>query len=332
VIWGAWPSYPRLSITTTLSAQDLVALRCAIGGLLFLPVLKHGARRISPRGWREGLTLAFLQDAPLAMLVTLGLRFAPAGHMAALSPGLLPLLAASVGYVFLNERLSSTRICGIALMGSVLSLWCLSAWVYSRGPPGRAMSCSCALASWAQPMRFVCADRVFPHSRALRSSASIRCCSICRATLWLPSSSLFAVSPAELLFQGYQGFLMGAVSLFSLSRAIVALGATRATAFISLVPVLITVVYSARQLSAKCHRSSKTPRSSALASACSSRPGLYPFISAAGHPIRRAQVLGKKSLGNDRTLYPRGRGAINPNPIKPPFDNPRRTTTIPATK
>jgi drug/metabolite transporter (DMT)-like permease len=30
---------------------------------------------------------------------------------------------------------------------------------------------------------------------------------------------------------------MGAVSLFSLSRAIVALGATRATAFISLVPV-----------------------------------------------------------------------------------------------
>ena len=117
VIWSAWPSYTRLSITTTLSAPDLVALRYAIGGLLFLPVLIHGARRISPRGWREGLTLAFLQGAPLAMLVTLGLRFAPAGHMAALSPGLLPLFAASVGYVFLNEPLSSTRICAIALIG-----------------------------------------------------------------------------------------------------------------------------------------------------------------------------------------------------------------------
>jgi hypothetical protein len=43
VIWSAWPSYTRLSITTTLSAQDLVALRYAIGCLLFLPVLIHGA-------------------------------------------------------------------------------------------------------------------------------------------------------------------------------------------------------------------------------------------------------------------------------------------------
>jgi drug/metabolite transporter (DMT)-like permease len=38
---------------------------------------------------------------------------------------------------------------------------------------------------------------------------------------------------------------MGAVSLFSLSRAIVALGATRATAFISLVPVLGSVLGTA---------------------------------------------------------------------------------------
>jgi drug/metabolite transporter (DMT)-like permease len=55
---------------------------------------------------------------------------------------------------------------------------------------------------------------------------------------WLPSSNLFTVGREELLFQGfYQGVLMGAVSLFSLSRAIVMLGAMRATAFISLVPV-----------------------------------------------------------------------------------------------
>jgi drug/metabolite transporter (DMT)-like permease len=241
VIWSAWPSYTRLSITTTLSAQDLVALRYAIGGLLFLPVLIHGARRISPRGWREGLTLAFLQGAPLAMLVTLGLRFAPAGHMAALSPGLLPLFAASVGYVFLNERLSSTRICGIALIGfGALALVLVSVGVLTGS-------------AWKGDVLFVCAGFMGATYAvrmrrsglsALEGAALISVYSMLLylplyATLWLPSSSLFAVSPAELLFQGfYQGFLMGAVSLFSLSRAIVALGATRATAFISLVPVL----------------------------------------------------------------------------------------------
>jgi drug/metabolite transporter (DMT)-like permease len=112
VIWSAWPSCTRLSITKTLSPQDLVALRYAIGGLLFLPILIHGAHRISPRGWREGLTLAFLQGAPLAMLVTLGLRFAPAGHMAALSPGLLPLFAASVGYVVSLRRRPPCSVTG----------------------------------------------------------------------------------------------------------------------------------------------------------------------------------------------------------------------------
>jgi drug/metabolite transporter (DMT)-like permease len=56
---------------------------------------------------------------------------------------------------------------------------------------------------------------------------------------WLSSGRLGQVSARELLFQAfYQGVLMGAVALFSFSRAIVILGATRATAFLSLVPVL----------------------------------------------------------------------------------------------
>ncbi len=47
----------------------------------------------------------------------------------------------------------------------------------------------------------------------------------------------------EVVFQAlYQGVLMGAVTLFSLSRAIVILGAARAGAFLSLVPVLATVL------------------------------------------------------------------------------------------
>jgi drug/metabolite transporter (DMT)-like permease len=248
VIWSAWPSYTRLSITTTLSAPDLVALRYAIGGLLFLPVLIHCARRISPRGWREGLTLAFFQGAPLAMLVTVGLRFAPAGHMAALSPGLLPLFAASISYIFLNERLSSTRICGLAL----IALGALALVLVSMGV--------LAGSAWKGDILFVCAGFMGATYAvrmrrsglsAMEGAALISVYSMLfylplYVTLWLPSSSVFTVSHAELLFQGfYQGFLMGAVSLFSLSRAIVALGATRATAFISLVPVLGTLLGTA---------------------------------------------------------------------------------------
>src|SRR5207247_4575107 len=68
------------------------------------------------RGWREGLVLAFCQGAPLALLVTIGVRFAPAAHMAALSPGLLPLFAAAFGAIFFGERLSVIRKFGVALI------------------------------------------------------------------------------------------------------------------------------------------------------------------------------------------------------------------------
>jgi hypothetical protein len=78
VIWSAWPACTRLSLATTLSAPDLVALRQGIGGALLLPVLIHGARLIAARLARG--------TGRSAMLVTLGLRYAPAGHMAALSP------------------------------------------------------------------------------------------------------------------------------------------------------------------------------------------------------------------------------------------------------
>jgi drug/metabolite transporter (DMT)-like permease len=245
VIWSAWPSYTRLSMTTTLSAPDLVALRYGIGGLLLLPVLIHGARRLSPRGWREGLALALFQGAPLAMLVTVGLRFAPAGHMAALSPGLLPLFAASIGTIFLHERLSGTRICGLAL----IAFGALALVLVSVG--------ALAGSAWKGDLLFVCAGFMGANYAvrmrrsglsAMEGAALISVYSMLfylplYAVLWLPSSGLFTVSRAELLFQGfYQGVLMGALSLFSLSRAIVALGATRATAFISLVPVLGSVL------------------------------------------------------------------------------------------
>lgn len=241
VIWSAWPSYTRLSVATRLTAPDLVALRYAIGGLLFLPVLVHSARAITPRGWREGFLLAFFQGAPLAMLVTVGLRYAPAGHMAALSPGLLPLFAASIGYVFLNERLSHTRVVGLVLIVlGALPLVVMSVGVLAGSP-------------WKGDMLFVCAGLMGATYAvrmrrsgfsAMEGAALISVYSMLfylplYAVFWLPSSRLFTVGHAELLFQGfYQGVLMGAVSLFSFSRAIVTLGAVRATAFISLVPVL----------------------------------------------------------------------------------------------
>src|SRR2546423_7748421 len=61
--------------------------------------------------------------------------------------------------------------------------------------------------------------------------------------LWAGESRLAEAPMREVLFQAfYQGVLMGALTLFSLSRAVVILGATRAGTFLSLLPVIGTVL------------------------------------------------------------------------------------------
>jgi len=244
-IWSAWPAYTRLSVIDTLTPQDLVALRYAVGGAILVPVLIRHARAMPQGGWRQGLLLAFFQGAPLALLVTVGVRYAPAGHMAALSPGLLPLFAAVIGAVFLRERLSPARSMGVALIATgAFAMAGLSLGSLSSGV-------------WKGDLLFICAG--FMGSiyavrmrrsglSAITGAALIGVYSMLLylplyGALWLESGGLRSAPVLELAFQAlYQGLLMGAVSLFSLSRAIVILGATRAAAFISLVPVLGTII------------------------------------------------------------------------------------------
>jgi drug/metabolite transporter (DMT)-like permease len=244
-IWGAWPAFTRLSVIDALTPHDLVALRYAIGGLILLPILIKNADRIPRSGWREGVVLAICQGAPLALLVTIGVQYAPASHMGALSPGVLPLFAAILGFLFFNERLSRARIVGLALiLVGALVMAGFSLSTFSSGV-------------WRGDILFVCAG--FMGSiyavrmrrsglSAMQGAALIGVYSMIfylpvYCLLWIGSSGLTSASAHEVVFQAlYQGVLMGAVALFSLSRAIVILGAPRAGAFLSLVPVLATVL------------------------------------------------------------------------------------------
>jgi len=244
-IWSAWPAYTRLSVINVLTPQDLVALRYAVGGAILVPVLIRHARAMPHGGWRQGLLLTFFQGAPLALLVTVGVRYAPAGHMAALSPGLLPLFAAVIGAVFLRERLPPARCMGVALIAAgALAMAGLSLGSLSSGV-------------WKGDLLFICAGLMGSiyavrmrrsGLSAITGAALIGVYSMLvylplYGALWLQSGGLRSAPALDLTFQAlYQGVLMGAVSLFSLSRAIVILGATRAAAFISLVPVLGTII------------------------------------------------------------------------------------------
>jgi hypothetical protein len=71
----------------------------------------------------------------------LGLRFAPAGHMAALSPGLLPLFAAAIGSLFLDERLPECAAIGHAVRAEQLEKGILRSTIERRARAIRLRRC-----------------------------------------------------------------------------------------------------------------------------------------------------------------------------------------------
>src|SRR5438067_1500795 len=115
-IWGFWSVYTRLGLNRSLHAEDMVALRFGISGLLLLPLLVRSSRAISRSVWIEGILLAACQGAPFVLLLAVGLVFAPANHAPALTTGLMPLFAAVLGFLFFGRRTDAKRSVGLVFI------------------------------------------------------------------------------------------------------------------------------------------------------------------------------------------------------------------------
>jgi drug/metabolite transporter (DMT)-like permease len=239
LIWSGWPIYTRFSVGHTLAPEDLVALRYTVGGLILLPVLLRGAGTLSGAQWSQGLFLAICQGAPLAILITVGVRFAPASHYAVLTPGLLPLFAALIGMLWFGEQVTGLRKIGLAL----ISLGALTL-------AGAHLAFGMEDVSFGH-LLFICAAMMGAvYAVCLRRSGLSPLLGVALVTIYsmifylpgyaaLASSRIWTAPPMELLLQAiYQGVLVAAVSLIAFNRAIVLLGAARASAFLALVPAL----------------------------------------------------------------------------------------------
>ena len=238
-VWSAWPAFTRLAVTETVTTPDIVLLRFGIGGLILLPVLLRMAGSMPRHAWREGLWFALLQGAPLAMLTTQGLALAPAGHLT-LSTGLMPLFTSLLCFYFLGEAISRLRKYGLAL----ITLGALAI--------GGVSVASIHLDYWKGDILFVCAGMLGStyllrmRRSGLSAMQGAALLSVYSMLIYFPvfllffweSSKLTQIPVTDLLFQGfYQGVLMGALTMFSLGRSTMLLGAPAAAMSLALLPV-----------------------------------------------------------------------------------------------
>jgi drug/metabolite transporter (DMT)-like permease len=233
----------RLAVTTSLDAWDIPALRFGVAGLLLLPVVIQRGIALDRLGWIGLAGLVVGTGAPYALVVALGLRFAPAYDAGALNPGCMPLFVAFIALIALREKPSRAQRLGLSLMllGALVIIgWHSTAWSTSRSFGDLLFLIGAFLtACYTVIMRQSKLDPL--HIAALVSVGSF--------TLYAPpyfalhGFHLAEAPLADLTVQAiFQGIVVTIISLVLYGRAVLILGASAGSAFGALVPALSAVL------------------------------------------------------------------------------------------
>lgn len=239
--WGAWIVFTRHAVIGNLTPAAVTLLRVAVPTILLFPVLLRVP--LLPRGRLVPFFFSFLGAAPFLLLITSGMRFAPAADVGPLVPGTMPLIVALLSVVLFKEKLGWWRAAGFALCAAgVVAIGGRSLFAAAgQTSLGHLLLLTAAFcwASYTVGFRFVGLS-------AIEMTALV---SFWSTLLVLPfgAAPLYdayrAGAGGEILFHALmQGVGSGLVALVLYNIGIGRLGASRAAAFVALVPVLATVI------------------------------------------------------------------------------------------
>jgi drug/metabolite transporter (DMT)-like permease len=238
-IWAGWSAMTRLAVTTSLDAWDIPALRFGVAGLLLSPILMRRGIALDRLGWLGLGGLIFGTGAPYALMVAVGLRFAPAYDAGALNPGCMPLFVALIAVTILREKPSKAQKLGLSLILSgalVIIGWHDAAWsIWRSFGDALFLVASLVTACYTVILRQSKLDPL--HAAALVSSGSL----IMYAPFYVVSRGfhLAGVPLTDLAVQViFQGIVVTIISLVLYGRAVLILGASGGSAFGALVPAL----------------------------------------------------------------------------------------------
>jgi drug/metabolite transporter (DMT)-like permease len=243
-IWGVQAVVSRQSVADGLTAADVTVVRFLAAGLALLPfALAMRPFPVGALGWPRAIVLTWLAGAPYSLVLTGGAAFAPALHAGLVTPGLIPVVAAVLGFAVAGERPSLARILGLGLIVAGVSLFAFGAFdaVVAGGGAWRG-DLLYVLAAFMWALFGLLAKRWGVEAFAVTVITCVL--SALAIPLWAPlfTINLFnAALPAIALQALYQGLLVGIGAFFLYAQSVVLLGAARAALFLPLVPAVAAI-------------------------------------------------------------------------------------------
>jgi drug/metabolite transporter (DMT)-like permease len=218
-------------------------LRYAIPTLVMFPLLLRSGAAYRKAGWLKCAIMVCGSGAPFFLICSLGMTFAPAAHVGVMLPGVMPMFVALLAVLLFGERFGGARLFGYGMvLAGVLALGGASLLEAGAGDwRGHALLLLSA-ASWA------CFTLAFKRSglTAWQAAALINAVSVVIMVgidLTQGGPNLWDLPWQTLAMQGFaQGILSGLLALAAYSYAVTVLGASKASAFVSLTPALTAVV------------------------------------------------------------------------------------------
>ena len=123
LVWSGWVVISRLGVFQVLNSYDIMALRFAVASVAVAPfVWRFWPRHLK---WWQLAVIASGQGAPYLLAAFGGFQFAPAAHAGIFMNGLLPVIAALIGFVWLNYKPGPWRLSGIVIIvaGCIITNW-----------------------------------------------------------------------------------------------------------------------------------------------------------------------------------------------------------------
>jgi drug/metabolite transporter (DMT)-like permease len=234
----------RWSIQRTLTLWDVAALRFAVAGALMLPLfVRYGVRDAAGIGWRRAIVVGITVGAPYTLVLFAGLTMAPAAHGAVIVSGGTPIMSALLLSLWFGEPLSPGRVTGLTsiLIGLLLVGW---PTLHDGGHGYVWIGDLLLLGASALWGTFTALTRRW-HVDPLRGAAVVWVLALAYLPFYLVLAPmrLLTASRAEITFQAtYQGIGVGILALFFYTYAARALGATAASLFMPLIPVVTVLL------------------------------------------------------------------------------------------
>jgi len=246
-IGALYTVFARWGIARGLSSPDLTVLRFGVAGVLMLPVMALACWRDLAQfttRWRTWLLVALLAGTPFGLLMFGALQFAPSSHAAVFPFTAMSVMGMVLGSVVLGDRMTPRRMLGIAvvLIGLVLVSGLEASSLTLRASVGDAMFLA-AGTLWAGFGIVLRKHKLDP----LLATAVISISALLTyvpAYFWFTGAAgLMAAEPSvfwtEVLVQGV---IAGAGTLYTYSKMVSLLGASRAAVFPALAPGLAALM------------------------------------------------------------------------------------------